>query len=100
MTEHAFAVLLASAFTFGCAAIYELREHARHLTPILASVTTGLVLLAGMMALAQNGAISPADGSKPAPVGRAQASSWGSEIRMAAVQKPSTVEIRRALSEE
>ncbi|MET0531074.1 MAG: hypothetical protein ABW003_22510 [Microvirga sp.] len=96
MTEQAFAVLLASAFTFGCAAIYQLREHARHLTPILASVTTGLALLAGMMALAQNGAISPADGSKLAPMGRAQASSWRSETRMAAAQKPTSAETRQA----
>ena len=96
MTEQAFAVLIAAAFTFGCASIHEWREHARHLTPILVSVTTGLALLAGMMALSQNGAISPADGSKLTPIGRAQASSWRSETRMASVQKPSTIEIRQA----
>lgn len=100
MTEQAFAVLLASAFTFGCAAIYQLREHARHLTPILASVTTGLALLAGMMALAQNGAISPTDGSKLTPIGRAQASSWHSEMRMASAQKPGTAKIQEALHGE
>lgn len=101
MTEQAFAVLLAAAFTFGCAAIYQLREHARHLTPILASVTTGLALLAGMMALAQNGATSRSDGSKPTThISRAQAPSRHSEMRMAAAQKPSTTEIRRALNAE
>ena len=100
MTEHAFAVLLAAAFTFGCAAIYQLREHAGYLTPILASVTTGLGLLAGMMALAQNGPISPADGSKLAHMGRAQVPSWHPEIRMLTVQKPITAEIRQALSAE
>ena len=97
MTEQAFAVLIAAAFTFGCAALHEWREHARHLTPILASITTGLALLAGMIALAQNGAISPADASKLTPMGRAQVSSWHSETRMAAAQKPSMAEIQQAL---
>ena len=58
MTEQGFAILLASAFTFGCAAIHEGREHARHLTPILASITTGLAFLAGMIALAESGPVS------------------------------------------
>ena len=101
MTEHAFAVLLAAAFTFGCAAIYQLREYARHLTPILASVTTGLALLAGMMVLAQNEATSPSFGSKPTThISRAKAPLRHSEMRMAAAQKPSTTEIRRALNAE
>lgn len=35
MTEQAFAILLASAFTFGCVAIYEMRNHAWEVTGIL-----------------------------------------------------------------
>ena len=58
MTEQAFALLLASAFTFGCAAIHEWRERARHLTPILVSITTCLALLTGMIALAESGPVS------------------------------------------
>ena len=35
MTAQAFAILLASAFTFGCAAIFEMRNYARDVTGIL-----------------------------------------------------------------
>ncbi|GJE14454.1 hypothetical protein FOHLNKBM_5529 [Methylobacterium longum] len=35
MTQQAFAILLASAFTFGCAAIYEMRGYAREMIGIL-----------------------------------------------------------------
>jgi hypothetical protein len=35
MSEQAFAVLLAAAFTFGCAAIYEMPGYARETTGIL-----------------------------------------------------------------
>lgn len=62
MTEQAFAILLASAFTFGCAVIYEWRGHARHLTPVLAGVTASLALFAAVIVVAQGRAVSPSGG--------------------------------------
>lgn len=74
MTEQAFAILLASAFTFGCAVIHECREYARYLTPILAGVTASLVLCTTMIVVAQNGAASPPgrDIKSAAQTGRVQ----------------------------
>ena len=68
MTEQAFAILLASAFTFGCAVIQEWRENAGDLTPLLAATTACLALLALTAVIAQNGIVRPqASPARPAP---------------------------------
>lgn len=50
----AFEILLASAFTFGCAAIHEWREHVQLLTPILARTAGYMVLFIALVALAKS----------------------------------------------
>ena len=53
MTESAFAILLAAAFTFGCAAIHELRRHPKELTGALALVMIVLGSFALVVAVVQ-----------------------------------------------
>lgn len=56
MNSPELAISLATAFTFGCAAIYEMREHAPALTPPLIAIMLSLTMLAGLVALAENDA--------------------------------------------
>ena len=55
MTEQAFAILLASAFTFGCALIQRAGRHAQAVTAILLLVVLSLGPFVGLVALAQRG---------------------------------------------
>jgi hypothetical protein len=55
MTEQAFAILLASAFTFGCAAIYEMRDYAREVAGILFRVALCLGPFVALVAIAHQG---------------------------------------------
>lgn len=59
MTEHALALLLASAFTLGCATIHELRRHASVLTPPLTVVALCLTVLVGLVSLATSNSVRP-----------------------------------------
>ena len=59
MTEQAFAILLASAFTFGCAAIQALKQHAQPVTAILSIVVICLGSFVGLVSLAQKAELSP-----------------------------------------
>ena len=59
MTEQAFAILLASAFTFGCAAIQALKQHAQAVTAVLSIVVLCLGPFVLLVSLAQNGEPSP-----------------------------------------
>lgn len=69
MNEHAFQILLAASFTFGCPAIRQWREHARDLTPVLAATTAWLILFAAAMLVAQDGVVgSPAGKSNATPL--------------------------------
>ena len=52
MTEQVFAILLASAFTLGCAAIYEMRDYARVVTGILFRVALCLGPCVALVAIA------------------------------------------------
>jgi hypothetical protein len=52
MGEQAFAILLASAFTFGCAAIYEMRSYARETTGILFRIALCLGPFVALVAIA------------------------------------------------
>jgi signal recognition particle GTPase len=52
VTEQAFAILLAAAFTFGCAAIYEMRNYAREVTGILFRVALCLGPFVALVAIA------------------------------------------------
>ncbi|XYD09052.1 hypothetical protein R1A27_29695 [Methylobacterium sp. NMS12] len=54
MTGHAFAILLAGSFTFGCAAIHAWREYAPDLTPVLAAALLSLTLVAGAAVVGRN----------------------------------------------
>ena len=65
MTEQAFALLLASAFTFGCAAIHTLERHARAVTAVLSIVVLCLAPFVGLVALAQKAKPSAASGRTP-----------------------------------
>lgn len=88
MTDQAFAILLASAFTFGCAAIHKYREQAQHLTPVLLGITTGLALLSVMVALAQIGSEGPVYNIEPAQhLVHAQTVSERHQIKMAEARK-------------
>ena len=51
---HAFAILLAGSFTFGCAAMHAWREHASDLTPALAAALFSLTLVAGAAVVGRN----------------------------------------------
>ena len=53
MTEQAFAILLASAFTFGCAMIQIAERHAQAVTAVLLLVLLSLGPFVGLVALAQ-----------------------------------------------
>ncbi|MCJ2060678.1 hypothetical protein MKL09_29680 [Methylobacterium sp. J-048] len=53
MTEQVLAVLMASAFTFGCALIQIARRHAQALTAILLLVVLSLGPFVGLVALVQ-----------------------------------------------
>ncbi len=57
MTQQAFAILLASAFTFGCAAIYELRDYAREVAGILFRVALCLGPFVALVAIAHQGEV-------------------------------------------
>ena len=54
MSEQAFAILLASSFTFGCAAIHLWREHAVDLALVLATTLLCLIALTIFVALVKN----------------------------------------------
>ena len=54
MTGHAFAILLAGSFTFGCAAIYAWREHAPDLTPVLAAALLPLMVVVSAAVVGRN----------------------------------------------
>ena len=68
MSEHAFAVLLASTFTFGCAAIHMLEQHARALTAVLSIVVLCLGPFVGL--------VSPAQKAKPSPLADLPPIAW------------------------
>ena len=53
MTDQTFAILLASAFTFGCAAIQIAEQHAQAVTATLLVVVLSLGPFVGLVALAQ-----------------------------------------------
>ena len=53
MTDGAFAILLALAFTFGCAAIHALREQPKELTGALALVMIVVASFALLVAVIQ-----------------------------------------------
>lgn len=55
MTGQTFAILLASAFTFGCAAIYEMRNHAREVTGILFRIALCLGPFVALVAATHQG---------------------------------------------
>lgn len=59
MSEQAFAILLASAFTFGCAVIQLLEQHARAVTAVLSIVVLCLGPFVGLVSLAQKAETSP-----------------------------------------
>lgn len=59
MTEQALAILLASAFTFGCAAIQALKQHAQPVTAVLSIVVICLGSVVGLVALAQKAEPGP-----------------------------------------
>jgi hypothetical protein len=55
MSEQAFAILMASAFTFGCAAIYEMRSYAREMAGILFRIALCLGPFVALLVVAQQG---------------------------------------------
>ena len=59
MTEQVFAILLASAFTFGCVAIQALKQHAQPVTAILSIIAICLGSFVGLVSLAQKGQPGP-----------------------------------------
>src|ERR1700709_2150679 len=54
MSEQAFAILLASSFTFGCASLHLWREHAVDLALVLATPLLCLIALTIFVALVKN----------------------------------------------
>ena len=53
MSEQAFAILMASAFTFGCAAIYEMRSYAREMAGTLFRIALCLGPFVALLVVAQ-----------------------------------------------
>ena len=59
MTEYAFAILLTTTFTFGCAVIQALEEHAQPVTAVLSIVALCLGSFVGLVSLAQKAEPGP-----------------------------------------
>jgi hypothetical protein len=59
LSDHAFAVLLASTFTFGCAAIHALEQHARAMTAVLSILVLCLGPFVGLVSMVQKATPGP-----------------------------------------
>lgn len=55
MSEQAFAILVAGSFTFGCAAIYEMRSHAREMSGVVLRVALCLAPVIALLAVTGHG---------------------------------------------
>jgi hypothetical protein len=71
MIEQAFAILLASAFTFGCAAIYKMRVYTREMTGILFRVALCLAPFLALLAVTQQREGDGLGGTAPSVAHRA-----------------------------